>query len=83
VEAVVAAQSPLVGASPSEVKFRDKYKAIIIAIHRHGQRIEEKVSDTIMMAGDTLLLLTDEYVAAHPTRKGQLLRSTTKAKRKK
>ena len=56
-EAVVSGSSPLVGQTVRESAFRDRYDAVILAIHRNGERIEEKVGDIVLHGGDTLLLL--------------------------
>ncbi|MFW6049707.1 MAG: SLC13 family permease [Myxococcota bacterium] len=61
VEAVVAAQSPLVGISVRETRFRTTYNAAIIAVHRHGERIRSKVGDIVLRAGDVLLLETERW----------------------
>ena len=56
-EAVVNTYSPLVGQNVRKSKFRTKYNAIILAIHRHGQRINKKVGDIVLQPSDTLLIL--------------------------
>ncbi len=56
-EAVVSHGSPLVGKTVRESDFRAKYEAVIIAIHRHGERIQKKIGDISLRPGDTLLLL--------------------------
>ncbi|MCF6150251.1 MAG: SLC13 family permease [Candidatus Kuenenia sp.] len=56
-ECVVSPGSPLVGKTVRESDFRSKYEAVIIAIHRHGERIEKKIGDISLHPGDTLLLL--------------------------
>lgn len=61
IEAVIAANSPLVGKSVRETRFRTEYDAAIIAVHRRGERIRSKVGDIVLQAGDTLLL------EAHPS----------------
>jgi di/tricarboxylate transporter len=58
-EVVINNYSPLVGQSVRESKFRTKYNAVILAIHRHGQRINKKVGDIILQSNDTLLVLAD------------------------
>lgn len=58
-EAVISPSSPLIGQSVRESNFREKYGAVIIAIHRNGQRIESKIGDIELFPGDTLLLLAD------------------------
>lgn len=61
VEAVVAAQSPLLGKTVRETGFRTLYNAAIIAVHRHGERIRSKVGDIILRPGDVLLLETERW----------------------
>jgi Trk K+ transport system NAD-binding subunit len=39
VEAVVASRSPMVDKTIRDLQFRTRYNAIIIAVHRHGTRI--------------------------------------------
>jgi di/tricarboxylate transporter len=58
VEAVVAHNSPLVGRTVRESRFRTKYNAAIIAVHRNGEQINAKVGDIVLRPGDTLLLET-------------------------
>lgn len=59
-EAVVSASSPLVGKNVRESNFREKYGAVIIAIHRNGVRINKKIGDIVLHPGDTLLLLAEK-----------------------
>ena len=59
-EAVISNHSPLVGINVRESKFRTKYNAVILAIHRHGQRVNKKVGDIVLQANDTLLILADK-----------------------
>ena len=59
-EAVISNSSPLVGKNVRESKFRTKYNAVILAIHRHGQRVNKKVGDIILQPNDTLLILADK-----------------------
>ncbi len=56
-ECVVSPGSPLVGKTVRDSDFRSKYEAVIIAIHRHGERIAKKIGDIGLRPGDTLLLL--------------------------
>lgn len=57
VEAVVSHQSALIQQSVKETKFRSKYGAGVVAVHRNDERIDHKVGDIILKPGDTLLLL--------------------------
>eukprot|EP00005_Dracoamoeba_jomungandri_P012194 CAMPEP_0174267412 /NCGR_PEP_ID=MMETSP0439-20130205/33514_1 /TAXON_ID=0 /ORGANISM="Stereomyxa ramosa, Strain Chinc5" /LENGTH=403 /DNA_ID=CAMNT_0015354883 /DNA_START=693 /DNA_END=1901 /DNA_ORIENTATION=- len=58
VEASVAPHSPIVGKSIRQCKFRTRYNAAVIAVHRHGEKIHSKIGDIVLKAGDTLLLVT-------------------------
>ncbi len=60
VELVVSASSPLVSSTPKESKFRSRFNAAIIAVHRHGEHVQEKIADITLRAGDTLLVETSE-----------------------
>lgn len=60
VEAVIANHSALVHHTPSELNFRSRFNAGIVAVHRHGTRINETIGQITLQAGDTLLLLTDK-----------------------
>jgi len=56
IEAVVSNRCPLIGKSIREAKFRSFYNAVVIAVGRGGHRIDEKIGDIVLQAGDTLLL---------------------------
>jgi di/tricarboxylate transporter len=56
-EAVISSSSPLVGKNVRESDFRRHYDAVIIAIHRSGERIRKKIGNIVLHPGDTLLLL--------------------------
>lgn len=56
VEAVLSDSCPLVGKSVREGRFRNRYNAVIIALARNGERINRKIGDIELRAGDTLLL---------------------------
>ncbi|MDP6478827.1 MAG: SLC13 family permease [Phycisphaerales bacterium] len=58
VEAVVSANSPLVGKSVRQARFRTRYRAAILAVHRQGAQIAAKIGDIVLKPGDTLLLET-------------------------
>ncbi|MBI5155465.1 SLC13 family permease [Candidatus Poribacteria bacterium] len=55
-EAVVSHTSPMVGQSIREGKFRTRYNAVVIAACRNGERVQSKIGDIVVQAGDTLLL---------------------------
>ena len=56
VEAVVSDSCPLAGKTVCEGRFRNYYNAVIIAVARNGRRVQQKIGDIILRAGDTLLL---------------------------
>ncbi len=56
-EAVVGADSRLVGQTLKEVEFRGRYQAAVVALHRAGTRIDRGLGRVELEAGDTLLLL--------------------------
>ncbi len=59
-EAVIGRTSTMTGRTLAEVGFRGRYQAAVVAIHRDGQRIPERLDETRLRAGDTLLVLADD-----------------------
>ncbi len=55
-EAVISPSSPLVGEAVRDADFRSLYDAAIVAVHRNGARLSNKVGDIRLHVGDTLLL---------------------------
>jgi di/tricarboxylate transporter len=55
-EAVISPSSPLAGQAVRDADFRSLYDAAIVAVHRNGVRLTNKVGDIRLHAGDTLLL---------------------------
>jgi len=62
-EVVISTGSRLVGKTVKKSDFRGEFNAVILAIHRHGQRINEKIGDIILREGDTLLILAGKGFA--------------------
>lgn len=60
IEAVVSRSNPLSGRTIKEGNFRNRYDAVVIAVSRNGERINDKIGDIILKSGDVLLL------EAHP-----------------
>jgi len=56
VEAVVSRANPLVGMTIRDGEFRTRYSAAVIAVARMGERVQQKIGDIVLQAGDTLLL---------------------------
>ncbi|TVT29017.1 SLC13 family permease [Salinicoccus cyprini] len=57
IEAVISHQSGLLGKSVKSTRFRTRYNAGVIAVHRNNERIKSRVGDIIFKPGDTVLLL--------------------------
>jgi di/tricarboxylate transporter len=55
-ETVISPSSPLIGQIVRYADFRGLYDAAIVAIHRNGARLTNKVGDIELHVGDTLLL---------------------------
>ena len=53
---MISPSSPLVGQAVRDADFRALYDAAIVAVHRNGARLTNKVGDIRLHAGDTLLL---------------------------
>jgi di/tricarboxylate transporter len=61
IEAVVSNSCPLVGHTIREGRFRNTYNAVVVAVARNGERLNQKIGDVVLHPGDTLL------VEAHPS----------------
>ncbi len=55
-EAVISAESPVVGHNIRQARFRHRYNAVILSVARNGQRLKGKIGDIKLQPGDTLLL---------------------------
>ena len=55
VEVVLSRKFPLLQTTIREASFRQRYNAAIVAVHREGERLQGKVGDITLQAGDTLL----------------------------
>jgi len=53
--------SDLIGKTVRESRFRSRFRAAIIAVHRSGHRLLSKVGDIELKAGDVLILDTGPY----------------------
>ena len=56
VEAVIAPNSPFEGKSVKQLGFRQRYSATVLAIRHRGELMREKMVNTPLQAGDTLLI---------------------------
>ena len=59
-EAVLAPRFPGIGKTIVEFNFFDHYQAIIVAVHRNGERITSNLRSLTLREGDNLVLLTTD-----------------------
>lgn len=65
IEAVVSPHSSLIGQSVRDVKFMQRYRMVVLAVHRRGRDLREHVEDMPLRLGDVLLMMgTDKSVEA-------------------
>ncbi len=57
VEGVIGPRSTLVGQTLHEINFRQRFRVILIAIHRRGVNLREKMDSLRIEAGDLLLMM--------------------------
>lgn len=60
IEAVISRASPMLGQTIKDGNFRARYGAVVLAVHRHGERVQAKIGDIKLKPGDTVLLLSSE-----------------------
>jgi len=65
-EVVLSRTSPLIGITVREADFRKRYNAAVVAVHRNGVRLTNKIGNISLEPGDTLLLQTrNEFVLSY------------------
>ncbi len=70
IEGVIGPMSSLVGKSIRDINFRQRYRMIVLAVHRNGRNVREKLETIPLDFGDTLLMMgTDK--AIENLRKGE------------
>ncbi|QXD31281.1 SLC13 family permease [Candidatus Pelagisphaera phototrophica] len=63
VEAILGPNSDVLGKTIEEVNFRQHYRMVVLAVHRRGKNLREKIASLRLEFGDTLLLLgTDNSI---------------------
>lgn len=72
-EAVVSPAGGLVGRTLQDASFRSTFQAAVVAIHRAGERVREKLGDVRLKEGDTLLMLSDSGFAERWRNSGPFL----------
>lgn len=59
-EGAVAPNSEIIGQSISELNFRQRFRVIVLAIHRNGENVREKLETLPLQMGDILLMMGTE-----------------------
>jgi di/tricarboxylate transporter len=69
-ELVVHDESSLVGETLAQADFRQRYNSVVLAVHRGGFNITERIGNLPLETGDTLLVITalTNLSAIHATR---------------
>lgn len=66
IELVLSRTCPMIGQTVRETHFRSVYRAAILSISRDGARLDGKLGDVRLRAGDTLLIEADHgFVERH------------------
>jgi di/tricarboxylate transporter len=60
VEIVVSHNSDMAAKTIKEIGFRGKFDAVVIAVHRNGEKVSGKIGSIKLKPGDVLLLITGE-----------------------
>lgn len=68
-EGAVAPHSEIIGRSISELNFRQRYRVVVLAIHRAGENVREKLETLPLQMGDLLLMMGTEQ-AVNELRRG-------------
>src|SRR5690606_25443072 len=65
VEGVVTPTSDIVGSTLRELNFRQRFRMVVLAIHRHGKNLRDQLDITAIESGDVLLMMgTDQAIQA-------------------
>jgi di/tricarboxylate transporter len=62
-EAVISPTCPSTDKTVRDSDFRASYNAVVVAVHRGGERLSGKVGDIVLRPGDTLLLQVGPHFA--------------------
>ena len=65
VESVVTPHSELVGHSVRDINFRQRYRMVVLALHRRGENVRDQIDNLPIEGGDVLLMMgTDQAIDA-------------------
>lgn len=59
VEVILMPNSPLIGVTLAQYRFRERYGIQVLAIYRHGETIQRKISQMPLRVGDVLLIQSE------------------------
>jgi di/tricarboxylate transporter len=63
VEGILGPNSEILGKTIEEVNFRQRFRMVVLAVHRKGKNVKDKIGSLRLEFGDTLLLLgTDNSI---------------------
>ena len=63
VEGIIGPKSRIIGQKLRDINFRQRYRMIVLALHRRGINLRDKLSELNLAFGDTLLMMgTDSAV---------------------
>ncbi len=68
-EGAVAPNSEIIGQSISELNFRQRFRVVVLAIHRSGENVRDKLETLPLQMGDILLMMGTEQ-AVNELRQG-------------
>lgn len=57
VEGVVAPHASISGKTLGEINFRQRFRMVVVAVHRRGQNQRERLTELRLQEGDTLLMM--------------------------
>ena len=57
VEGVVAPHASITGRTLQEINFRQRFRMVVVAVHRQGTNQRERLAELRIQAGDTLLMM--------------------------
>ena len=60
VELVLLSDNPLLGETLQSIRFAQRYDALVLAIRRRGTTIQDRIDETRLKGGDTLLVQASE-----------------------
>ncbi|CAI8333002.1 MAG: Sodium-dependent dicarboxylate transporter SdcS [Opitutia bacterium UBA7350] len=73
VEAVVAPNATIAGNTLGEINFRQRFRMVVVAIHRKGENQRERLNELRLQPGDTLLMMGPNKAIENLTNNEELI----------